>query len=198
MATTLVNNSSSPTGGSLWNLPNRITAARIFVSLFLFVALHFGRYDIGLALFILAAGTDWVDGYIARSRNLVTQLGRILDPLADKILICGTFVFLAADPASQVPAWMAVVVMARELIVTVIRSFLEQQGRDFSANMPGKLKMVFQCAFAVASLMLLHWQPDPPAWLPYTVSALAWLATFSTIYSGSIYIRAAGRILPDL
>jgi CDP-diacylglycerol--glycerol-3-phosphate 3-phosphatidyltransferase len=184
---------STTSNETVWNLPNRITAARIAVSLLVFVAMQWHAYGVALALFILAAGTDWVDGYIARSRNLVTQLGRILDPLADKILICGTFIFLAAVPASQIAAWMAVVMVARELIVTVIRSFLEQQGRDFSANMPGKLKMVFQCTCAAASLYLLARGGESPDALGPIVLGLAWLATLSTIYSGAIYVSAAAK-----
>ena len=186
---------STPAADTVWNLPNRITAARIVVAIFVFVALHYQWYGLALVLFILAAGTDWIDGYLARSRNLVTQLGRILDPLADKVLICGAFIFLAAQPNSQIAAWMAVVVVAREMIVTVIRSFLEQHGHDFSANLPGKLKMVFQCACVVASLLWLAWLPDAPTWLGTTTYWLAWLATLITIYSGAIYVGVAAKLL---
>jgi CDP-diacylglycerol--glycerol-3-phosphate 3-phosphatidyltransferase len=191
-------NTSANAPGDIWNLPNRITAARIVVALFLFAALHRQSYTIALVLFALAAGTDWLDGYLARSRNLVTQLGRILDPLADKVLICGTFIFLAAIPQSQVAAWIAVVVVARELIVTVVRSFLEQHGQDFSANMPGKLKMVLQCACVVASLLLLRDPTAAPAWLSPAVLTLAWAAAAMTLYSGAIYIAAAARVIPNL
>ena len=184
-----------PAAETVWNLPNRITAARILVSLFVFAALHFQSFWVALVLFVVAAGTDWVDGYLARSRNLVTQLGRILDPLADKVLICGAFIFLAAEPNSQIAAWMAVVVVAREMIVTVIRSFLEQQGHDFSANLPGKLKMVFQCVCVVASLLWLAGQPEAPIWLGTATYWLAWLATLITIYSGAIYVAVAARLL---
>ena len=90
----------------------------------------------------------------------VTKLGRIFDPFVDKIIICGTFIFLAAEwPASGIAPWMAVVVMGREMLVTAIRSVIEQQGGDFSAQMAGKLKMVFQCVAVVASLLALrHFQ----------------------------------------
>jgi CDP-diacylglycerol--glycerol-3-phosphate 3-phosphatidyltransferase len=183
-----------------WNLPNQVTALRLIVSLVVFVALHLHWYVWALVLFLVAASTDWVDGQLARRYGQVTQLGRVMDPLADKIVICGSFIFLAAEQNSGIGAWMAVVVVARELVVTVIRSFLEQSGKDFSANMPGKLKMVFQCAAVAGSLWLLHTSQagtGPSAVLPSLVTGLAWLAVLSTIYSGIIYIIAAARLVRE-
>lgn len=184
-----------------WNLPNQVTALRLIVSLIVFVALHLHWYVWALVLFLVAASTDWVDGQLARRYGQVTQLGRVMDPLADKIVICGSFIFLAAEPASRIGAWMAVVVVGRELVVTVIRSFLEQSGKDFSANMPGKLKMVFQCAAVAGSLWLLHTSQavgGPSAFLPSLVTGLVWLAVLSTIYSGVIYIIAAARLVREI
>ena len=184
-----------------WNLPNQVTALRLIVSLFVFVALHLHWYLTALVLFLVAASTDWVDGQLARRYGQITQLGRIMDPLADKIVICGSFIFLAAEPASRIGAWMAVVVVGRELVVTVIRSFLEQSGKDFSANMPGKLKMVFQCAAVAGSLWLLHTSQaadGPATFLPSLVTGLAWLAVLSTVYSGVIYIIAAARLVREI
>ena len=128
----------------------------------LFFCIGFQQFAPAFVLFVVAASTDWLDGYFARRWGLVTQLGRILDPFADKLIICGTFIFLAAVPASGIAPWMAVVVMGRELLVTGLRSFLEQKGIDFSAEMSGKLKMVLQCVAAGASLFYLAWSP---AWL---------------------------------
>ncbi|MEZ6116939.1 MAG: CDP-diacylglycerol--glycerol-3-phosphate 3-phosphatidyltransferase [Pirellulaceae bacterium] len=125
----------SKSGGM--NLPNQITVARLIVSVIMFITIPLGWYWVSLILFVLAAGTDWLDGYIARKYNLVTQLGRILDPFADKLLICGVFIFLAAEANSSIAAWMAVIVVARELLITAIRSFLETHGADFSASMAG-------------------------------------------------------------
>ena len=117
-----------------------------------------------LVVFLIAAGTDWVDGYWARKYGQITQLGRILDPFADKMIICGTFIFLAAapqladgSPASGIAAWVAVLVMAREMIVTALRSFVEERGGDFSAKWAGKWKMVFQCAAAAFGIGQLMW-----------------------------------------
>ena len=115
--------------------------------------------------FAIAAGTDWVDGFWARRYGQITQLGRILDPFADKIIICGTFMFLAAVPPTfdrridsshrkSGPGWPCIVV-ARELLVTALRSFFEEHGTDFSAKWSGKWKMVLQCAAVAASLWRL-------------------------------------------
>ena len=113
-------------------------------------------------MFVVAAGTDWVDGFWARRYGQVTTLGRILDPFVDKIIICGTFIFLVAESAIRAsPAWMAVIVVGRELLVTALRSFLEEQGADFSAKLSGKLKMVLQCLAATLSLLALSQAERP-------------------------------------
>ena len=126
-----------------------------------------------MGLFIVAAGTDWLDGYYARKYSQVTTLGRILDPFADKVIVCGTFIFLMAIPAmAEVPwglrAWMVVVIVGRELLVTALRSFIEDRGSDFSAKMSGKLKMVLQCVAAGACLFYLSYDE------PQTKNAALW------------------------
>src|SRR3954471_4552772 len=111
----------------------------------------------------------------------------MFDPFVDKIIICGTFIFLAAEwPASGIAPWTAVVVMGREMLVTAIRGFIEQQGGDFSAALSGKLKMVFQCAAVVASLLSLRYfqqsgssNAAPPDWLGWALFATVWLAVLS-------------------
>src|SRR5947209_9444405 len=158
-----------------------------------------------MIIFIIAASTDWIDGWWARRFNQVTKLGRIFDPFVDKIIICGTFIYLAAEwPASGIAPWMAVVVMGREMLVTAIRGFIEQQGGDFSAQMAGKLKLVFQCAAVVASLLTLCYWKHPidsnrwfpgSEWLFWTLQGSVWLAVILTVYSGLEYIVAAARIL---
>ena len=150
----------------VWNVPNILTIARLILSVFCFITLTFDWYLTSLILFAIAAGTDWVDGFYARRYGQITQLGRILDPFADKIIICGTFTFLAAVPpvfsergldssSSEIWAWMAVIVVAREILVTALRSFFEEHGSDFSAKWSGKWKMVFQCAAVAMSLWRL-------------------------------------------
>lgn len=181
------------------NVPNSITAARFVLAIVVFVLLPLGNYLAALLVFLLAASTDWIDGYWARKYNQITQLGRIFDPFVDKIIICGTFIFLSAENGSGVSAWMAVVVVGREMMVTVLRSYIEQQGGDFSANMAGKLKMVFQCAAVVAGLATLHLGglESCPAWLASTTVIAVWIAVLSTIYSGIGYLFVAAKMLGE-
>lgn len=196
----------------LMNVPNQVTISRVALTVVLFILLSFHYYLASLIVFMIAAGTDWVDGYWARKYGQVTQLGRILDPFADKLIVCGTFIYLAAapqladgSPASGVAAWMAVVIMGREMIVTALRSFIENRGGDFSAKWAGKWKMVAQCAAACFSIaQLMYYQPDThtlasslPPWIPTGLVITLWLAIALTIYSGADYIWAAWRVLRE-
>lgn len=189
---------------TILNVPNVVTAIRLVLAIVVFVLIPLGQYLAAMIVFLIAAGTDWLDGWWARKYGQVTKLGRMFDPFVDKIIICGAFTFLAAEPGSGILPWMAVVVMGREMLVTAIRSFIEQQGGDFSANLSGKLKMVMQCAAVVASLVALRHlrqgeaagtAPALPAWLYWTLHVSVWLAVLSTIQSGLEYIVAAARIL---
>jgi CDP-diacylglycerol--glycerol-3-phosphate 3-phosphatidyltransferase len=186
-------------GTSIWNVPNTLTAIRFALSIVVFVLIPWQLYQAALVVFIIAASTDWVDGYWARRFNQTTQLGRIFDPFVDKIIICGVFIFLAAETGSGIAAWMAVTVVAREMLVTALRGFIEQHGGDFSAKMAGKLKMVFQCIAAGASLLVLSYGASPvPGWLDWTLVIFVWLAIVSTVYSGLEYVVVAARFLRPL
>jgi len=192
------------------NVPNQISIARLVLAVILFALLTWGYYVASFVIFMLAVFTDWIDGYWARKYGQITQLGRMLDPFADKLVICGTFVFLAAvdrladgTSPSGIAAWMAVVILARELLITALRSFVEQQGGDFSAKWIGKWKMAFQCLAAGWSMVHLsyldatgaHWQTPPPEWMTTGLTATVWLAMLITVYSGVSYIRAALDLL---
>ncbi len=187
----------------MFNLPNQLTFLRLILSIILFGFIAGGYYLTSLGLFIVAAGTDWLDGYYARKYGQVTTLGRILDPFADKVIVCGTFIFLAGVPTMlAVPwglrAWMVVVIVGRELLVTALRSFIEDRGSDFSAKMSGKLKMVLQCVAAGACLYYLsRSQPTqgPQPWYWWVLVMSVWSAVALTVYSGVVYIRAAVRLL---
>jgi len=195
--------SSAPASGTIWNVPNQVTAARVVLSVVLFVFLGLGWYLTSFVLFVVAASTDWVDGYYARRYGQITQLGRILDPFADKLIVCGTFIYLAAAPQSEVKAWMVVVIVGRELLVTTLRSFLEERGADFSAAFAGKLKMLLQCTAIGFSLFRLSYldaesgsfATQPPQWMTTGLIVLVWAAVISTVYSGIGYIIAALRLL---
>ena len=203
MATT-----AKPSGmTTVLNLPNQLTITRLALSIVLFGFIAWQWYLTSLVLFIIAASTDWLDGYFARKYGMVTTLGRILDPFADKVIICGTFVFLVAIPNSGLhelglQAWVVVLVVGRELLITGLRSFLEQQGADFSASMSGKLKMVAQCVCAGTSLAYLAWPTtmgvsvaEIPAWLPMMVRISVWATVVLTAYSGVAYIVAAVKLM---
>jgi CDP-diacylglycerol--glycerol-3-phosphate 3-phosphatidyltransferase len=182
----------------VFNLPNQLTWLRLGLAVVMFGLIAFEYYAASLVLFVVAASTDWLDGYFARKYNLVTTLGRILDPFADKVIICGTFIYLAAIPGSGIRPWMAVVIVGRELLVTALRSFLEQQGADFSATLSGKLKMVLQCVAASVSLFCLAWPKlateggDALAWI---LTASVWSAVLLTVISGVAYVRSAVSLL---
>jgi CDP-diacylglycerol--glycerol-3-phosphate 3-phosphatidyltransferase len=187
---------------ALLNVPNQLTIARLVLSIVLFVLIAQRMFAVSTVVFIVAASTDWLDGFIARRYGLVTVLGRILDPFVDKVIICGTFIFLVAEPQSELKAWMAVVVVGRELLVTALRGYLEQQGADFSASLSGKLKMVVQCVAAGLSLWYLHsitgttdTSIDAHATLLLALRGAVWAAVALTVWSGVEYIFAAIRLI---
>ena len=180
----------------VFNVPNQLSALRLVLSVVLFVLIPTRHYMAGIVVFMVAAGTDWLDGYWARKYGQITTLGRILDPFVDKIIICGSFIFLVERPGSGVAAWMAVVIVGRELLVTALRNFLEGEGADFSAKMSGKLKMVLQCSAVVLCLYTLTYlglrgADSLPRWLEWTRDVTLWGAIDLTLYSGIEYILRA-------
>ena len=181
---------------SLFNIPNVVTAARFLLSIVVFVLIPLNYYLAALIIFSVAVMTDWVGGFWARRLGQVSKLGRILDPLVDKIIICGTFIVLAIKPDSGIAVWVATVVLCRELLVTALRSFIEQRGGDFSANMAGKLKMVLQCAAIIASLIVLTYGRDEsPTGMIWASRVFVWIAVISTVQSGLGYALAASKYL---
>jgi len=196
---------------TLFNTPNIITLSRFALSIVVFVLMSIKSFDLAFWVFVIAASTDWVDGYVARRTGQVTQLGRILDPFCDKIIICGAYILVAIQTETSpgqhwllITGWMAVVVVGRELLVTMLRGYIEQHGGDFSANMPGKLKMVFQCIAVGGCLLVFDIQNLDKE--TETVSVViswitgfgVWMALGSTIYSGIIYIFAATKMARGL
>jgi CDP-diacylglycerol--glycerol-3-phosphate 3-phosphatidyltransferase len=188
------------TSPNIFNVPNQLSAARLVLAIAVFVLIPWKMYLAAFVVFVIAASTDWVDGYWARRFKQVTKVGRILDPFVDKIIICGTFIFLAVEPNSGIAAWMAVVVVGRELLVTALRSVVELGGGDFSAKWAAKCKMFFQCVAAGASLVVLmkltsNGGAPLEAWLSWTLVISVWLAVLTTIYSGLEYVFVAAKHL---
>ena len=189
----------------IFNVPNQITMLRLLLSIVVFVLIPLNLYMPALVVFAIAAGTDWVDGYYARKYDQVTQLGRILDPFCDKIIICGSYILLSVQMRDidasisgmtvQIAGWMAVVVVGRELLVTALRGFIEQHGGDFSAKFSGKLKMVFQCAAVIGSLAVLINPVESSDVLRLVTLILIWLSVLSTVQTGIIYIVAAVKTI---
>ena len=181
----------------VWTVPNILSAARFLLALVLFAAIERQAWGASFWLFLVAASTDWVDGWWARRFNQVSRLGRIFDPLVDKVIVCGAFVLLAGrGGASAILPWMAVVVVVRELVVTAVRAEMERTGHDFSAGPAGKLKMVLQCLAIALELAARAWPESSLGGLGVAEVArgVAWAAVLTTIYSGLEYLVAA-RVL---
>ena len=183
-----------------WNIANQITLSRLVLTLACLALIDARQWGWAALVFFVAASTDFVDGYIARKYGLVTVLGRVLDPLVDKMLVGGAFVFLGAVPEARVSPWVAVIVIGRELFITSLRGLLEAAGKDFSAAWSGKVKMVLQCAAVVA--VLLELATAPPADWPQAYPIFHWLkvgliwgAVISTLTSAWVYLERAARLL---
>ena len=143
------------------NLPNKITTVRIcLVPVFIIVLLlPFSWANIaGLIIFIIASITDSLDGHIARSKNLVTNFGKFLDPLADKLLVSAALIALVG--MDRIPSWFATIVIAREFMVTGIRLLASGEGRVIAASIWGKLKTITQI-IAISLLLLDVTSPLP-------------------------------------
>src|SRR5215469_2470833 len=144
----------TPSRPPVFNLPNQLTTSRLVLALLLFGLIGWEKWLGCLIVFAIAAATDWLDGYLARKQGLSSTLGRNLDPLVDKVLMCGTYIFLlpkgTAEGEGWLQPWMVTVVVARELVITSLRSYLESFGARFGADWMGKLKMGLQCAAVIA------------------------------------------------
>jgi len=169
------------------NLPNVLTLLRILAVPVVVVAL-LGESGIGDALaatvFALAALTDGLDGYIARKRESVTTFGKLMDPLADKLLIIAALVALVS--LDRLAAWVAMVIIARELAVTVLRAVALEQGVVISASWLGKAKTILQVAAVFA--LIIAGSPTPLA-----VDLLVYAAVAATVVSGIDYFFGVRR-----
>ena len=200
-------------------IPNFVTILRIFIAAAFFAALSGFRYpghgvlwgNIAIVLFVIAATTDFVDGYLARKWNAESMFGRIMDPFCDKVLVLGAFIFYAGSRfsvpewiaedrlmtmASGVYPWMVVLLNARELLVTAIRDILESKGHKGGAKWAGKAKMILQ-SFAVPLVLLLvvNCRPDEHPSVMLLIDILIWLMLIVTIWSGLPYITGLRSVL---
>ncbi|MHA0856036.1 CDP-diacylglycerol--glycerol-3-phosphate 3-phosphatidyltransferase [Paenibacillus sp. CMAA1364] len=181
------------------NLPNRITVARIclipIMMIFLLVDFSFypapivwGAYElpfnqlIAAIIFIIAASTDGIDGYLARKNNLVTDLGKLLDPLADKLLVAAVLISLVQ--MGKCDGWIVIIIISREFAVTGLRQIALLQGKVVAASNWGKIKTVVQIVAIIA--MLINNFPFVFLSIPFDVIA-TWAAGLITLYSGIDY-----------
>lgn len=191
------------------NLPNRLTVLRL-VLVPVFVVLmsvdHLATYIAAYLVFMVASITDYWDGRIARERNLITNFGKLMDPLADKVLMAAAFVMFMEVPVLTVPAWAIVAILAREFLITGARSMAVPGGKVIAANIWGKVKTVMQMTyiytflfFAIAAKLVERWASD------YSESFLAilgWaslggiiLVALFTVYSGLQFAQSNWKAL---
>jgi CDP-diacylglycerol---glycerol-3-phosphate 3-phosphatidyltransferase len=192
----MTSSAGSPARSANWNLPNAITVVRILLApIFFWLLLADGGEGgalrwVATALFVIAISTDWVDGYLARSRGLVTDLGKILDPIADKLLTSGALVCLSI--LGEVPWWVTGLIVVREVGITIWRFVELGRGNVVPASTGGKLKTVAQSvaiSFALAPLPALLGE-----WMAWVNAVLMAIALILTVWSGLLYVRDAVRL----
>lgn len=177
---------------SNFNVPNALSLARLMLAIVVCLLVELHWFLPAAICFVIAASTDFIDGWWARKFNQVTKLGRILDPFVDKTIICGAMIALVGVPGSGLAAWIATLVVCRELLVTSLRGMVEGAGGDFSAKQLGKWKMVAQCAAVIAILLCLM-QVSPPTWLLWIRGCSVWAAAVLTVLSGLEYVMVVVR-----
>lgn len=184
----------------LLHIPNLLSFARIPLAVVLFACIVYEWWLAGLLVFLVACATDWLDGWWARKYGPLTLVGRNLDPLADKVLVCGAFIYLIPVTAAGVLPWMVTVVVCRELLVTGIRGMVEAAGKKFGADWFGKLKMGLQCAVLIGVFLIrwLHTLPNTSevlSLLEPVQMVLLWAMLVATVGSGVQYVVKAAKLL---
>ena len=189
------------------NIPNKITISRIFLIpifiIILSVPFNWGEWSIGhttlpishfvaALIFIIASGTDWLDGYYARKYNLVTNLGKFLDPLADKLLVSAALILLVE--MGLAPAWIVIIIISREFAVTGLRLVAAGEGIVLAASNMGKLKTVTQILAII--LLLLHNFPFSYVGFPFATIVL-YIAMAITAISGYDYFVKNLHVMRD-
>ena len=185
------------------NLPNSITLIRIccipllvwILSSSHFSSVHGTKELLASALFIAAAMTDGIDGYLARRRDQITTMGILLDPIADKLLVAAAFIVLVQINPSLVPAWVAIVVIGREFLVSGLRSIAASEGFTIEASELGKFKMVVQIVSVVAVILDHHWKELPVYGqyifpIHWIASVAIWFMVCVSLVSGIDYFVA--------
>ena len=206
-----------------WKLPNQLTIGRIVLAAGFFVLVGLyelgsstGRILLNAAfvVYIVAGLTDILDGYLARKMKITSAFGRIADPFVDKLLVVGAFAMLTGsnyvmpadypdrflphwvtgEMASAVQAWMTVVIIGREFVVSAVRGYSESRGVKFPATYAGKIKMFIQ-SVAICTVLYQTANVSEAVWAIYTKVICVWLAVVVTVVSGLAYVGKARRLL---
>jgi CDP-diacylglycerol---glycerol-3-phosphate 3-phosphatidyltransferase len=193
------------------NLPNAITLSRLVLTAIFVAACEisgYGGHLVALITFALAAASDWLDGYLARKMGLVTSLGKLLDPLADKILVSAAFVLFSAK--GYCPVWATALVLGREFLVTGLRQIAIEQGQVLAADNLGKWKTTFQLIFCITGLLWLCFESRggtagsleplrqlsrPAALGGWLMPVSLWIAVALTMISGWNYVWSGRKLL---
>lgn len=168
------------------NLANRLTIGRFFLTLLFVAALSSPwaySYTFGLFVFVVASVTDYADGHIARTRNMVTDFGKLMDPLVDKIMMASAFICLV--PVKAIPAWAAIVIISREFLITGLRLLALSKGQLLPAEALGKHKTAWQIVTILFFLALLA----AAEWGPLVKEEKWWLLSWS--FGGGLLIASA-------
>lgn len=173
------------------NLANKLTMIRVALIPFMLLALYLlpapWNMYVGVGLFVVASLTDFVDGHIARSRNLITDFGKFMDPLADKLLVAAAMIYMTE--VGLVAAWVTIIIMSREFVVSGIRLVAASNGTVLAASIWGKIKT------AVTMVMIIWVMLDFPGALWHTMGlVLIGVATFFTLLSGFDYVYKNWRM----
>lgn len=188
---------------TIWNIPNILTLMRIAAIPVLAILLLSPAKRAGFwaaALFAAASVTDWLDGYLARRMGIVTVFGKFLDPIADKLIVMAALIMIL--PYERVPAWMVLVILGREIIITGLRGIASTEGIVISASNLGKFKTIFQIV-AIIGLLLhydYHWffsmnHPYLYVNMHNVGMFYLWIATIITIWSGVDYLVKFMRVI---
>lgn len=168
------------------NIPNLLTVGRMVLVPFFMVALLINTPGTRLAatvIFVIASMTDWLDGYLARKNNQITNFGKIMDPLADKVLTAAAMICMVQ--LGDIPAWVVVLILFREYAITGLRSVAAAEGVVIAASIWGKVKTVTQ----MIALILLMLNPQLEAILHFNLGLIVlYIALILTLYSGLDYL----------
>jgi len=188
-----VSRAAQASGFLVMNLPNKLTVSRLWLTAGFVCCISIGgipaRFTIALVVFLAATVTDYLDGVIARRRGLITDFGKLADPLADKILTASAFISLCA--IGRFPAWAVIVIVSREFLITGLRSLAASKGIVVPADKLGKHKTAWQMITIIYFLLLLavgEWDSSPgPAW-EIGAHGLIAVTVILTVYSGAAYL----------